>query len=128
MSKLIAMLFAIVISCPLIESTAGGARDVAESIHKVYAHEQALEHHHHHRFLVNFESVSSEASHQHTDDNSHSPTCISNCSAFVGLQSVIAFRSSTLDSHPSVILEGLLRPPQKLVFLITAAAVFENAT
>ncbi len=112
MKKALAFLLALLLSCQITTGAAGlSVSDSNDTLHKVFAHDRALEHHHH-IFSAHFEINSSEINHSHADDNCHSSDLITTSIVSVFFHSATTRTALALDRHPDVVLDGLLRPPQ----------------
>jgi len=107
---------AILLSCQLSLATAFESLNYASNeVHQAFSHDQFIDHHHHDALATHFDHSGSDAAHQHVTDHFQSSALVPDSGALPAtsiFESLIAFNPQ---EPSSVILDGLLRPPRKLV-------------
>lgn len=116
MKRFFFLIVAIFLSCQLsLASALEGFNFVSNEVHQAFSHDQSIDHHHHDAFETHFDHSGGDLAHQHVFDNFQSSALVSNSAVFsatVVVESRVTFNPQ---EPPSVFLDGLLRPPRRLV-------------
>ena len=115
MIRIFSLCVAIFISCQLSLAAAFESFNYAsDEIHQAFSHDQSIDHHHD-AFATHFDHSGGDVTHQHVTDHFQSSALVPDSDAIPPtsiVESLIAFNPQ---EPPSVFLDGLLRPPRKLV-------------
>ncbi|MFY9136458.1 hypothetical protein [Zwartia sp.] len=107
---------AILLSCQLSLATAFESFNYASNeVHQAFSHDQSIDHHHHDAFATHFDHGGGDAAHQHVTDHFQSSALVPDSDALPPTSIVELLIAFNPQEPPSVFLDGLLRPPRKLV-------------
>lgn len=116
MNRLSSFVVALLLSCQLSFAAAVESFSVvANEIHQIFSHDQAIDHHHHDDFATYVDHANADPAHQHVTDGFQSPALLTSSV----LHSVALTASTTIAFNPpeppAIFLDGLLRPPRPSV-------------
>jgi hypothetical protein len=109
-------LVAILLSCQLSLASVFESFNYASSeVHQAFSHDQSIDHHHHDSFAIHFDHSGGDAAHQHVTDHFQSSALIPDADAILPASILELLTAFNPQEPSSVFLDGLLRPPRKLV-------------
>ncbi len=116
MKRLSSLFVAILLSLQLtLAGAVGSFTAVADDVHQVFSHAQAVDHHHHDAFVTHTDHSSGEAAHQHVTDHSQTSAVLPDSNSLF-VTATTGTLSSRSPSWPlAVFLDGLLRPPRTIL-------------
>jgi len=116
MNRLSSFVVALLLSCQLSFAAAVESFSVvANEVHQIFSHDQAIDHHHHDDFVTHVDHASADPTHQHVTDSFQSPALLTS-SVFHSVALTASPQSAfNPQEPPAIFLDGFLRPPRPSV-------------